>query len=74
MIILNYIILIYIIYQMIIELSHNFNLKFILTRYKCLKCISFWITLICTLNPFIAAYVSFGAQILDKLIDKYDII
>lgn len=37
-------------------------------KFMCLKCFTFWITLIFTLNPFTAAIASLIAYILDKFI------
>lgn len=32
----------------------------------CLKCVTFWITLGCTFNPFIAAIAAFSSYIIDN--------
>jgi len=46
-------------------------LKYDLSRLMCPKCFSFWLTLILTYNPFLAAIVSFNMYIIDLyLINK----
>lgn len=39
-----------------------------LDRFLCLKCLTFWLLLIYTFNPFIAAIGSFVGYLVDKYI------
>lgn len=39
-------------------------------RYMCHKCITLWITLICTCNPLLAATAAFIAYMMDRYINN----
>lgn len=56
---LEYLSVVWVIYSIITD-KFNINL--------CLRCWSFWLVLIYTLNPFTAAIVSLMAEILDRMI------
>lgn len=42
-------------------------------KYLCLRCFSFWLVLLYTLDPFVAATCSLMAYLLDKFLLKKDI-
>lgn len=52
----------------VINMTHTLLSKYQpeLLKYYCPKCWSFWLTLIITLNPFLAAAVAFNNYLIDK--------
>ena len=57
---------------MLSSMLHKYNVD-IFDKLLCIKCITFWTTLIITQNIFIAAVASFGAYIIDAYIIKKEI-
>jgi len=59
----------WVIVTMLTSLLHYFNIH-TLDRFICLKCTSFWFTLIITQNIFIAAVASFISFLIDKYLNS----
>jgi len=62
-----------VLFELKLKVKNTF-LQFIITKLYCLKCFSFWMTLIFTLSITCAAFVAFTAIIFETINNIYNII